>query len=141
MGQDLKGDHLEVIEDTHEDMEDLIIEPVAEADTEIGEGPLRRDMAHRDASVSPVRSASVFIVEDFEELTHMRIPIDVSEQIEQEQAGRVIAGRPIRGVTISHERSDKGEIDQGSNHLRVSALDRAVRENFDELFFKLVMGE
>jgi hypothetical protein len=82
MGQDLKGDHLKLMEEVHQHMEDFIIEPFPEADAEIGEGPLRGDMLHRDASVSPVRSASVFIAEDFEELTHMRIPIDVSEEIE-----------------------------------------------------------
>jgi hypothetical protein len=31
----------------------------------------------------------------------MLIAIDESEKIQEEQAGRVITGRPIRGITIS----------------------------------------
>jgi hypothetical protein len=96
-------------------------------------------MIHRDAGIGTVSPSPVFIVEDFEELTHMRIPIDVSEQIEQEQAGRVIAGRPIRGVTISHEGSDKGEIDQGGDHSGISTLDCAIRKNLNEAFFKAIV--
>jgi len=38
MGQDLEGDHLELVEEIDEDMEDFIIEVFAQADTEMGEG-------------------------------------------------------------------------------------------------------
>jgi hypothetical protein len=71
----------------------------------------------------------------------MLVAIDVSKEIEEEEAGRVIARRAKRGVTISYEGSDKGEIDQGGNHFRVSALHRAIGEDFNELFFEVIMGK
>jgi hypothetical protein len=102
MGQDLKGNHLELMEEVHQHMEDFIIEPFPEADTEIGEGPLRRDMAHRDASGGPVRAASVFIMERFKELTHVLMTINIPKEVQQKEADRIIAGRTIGGITISH---------------------------------------
>jgi len=50
------------MEDTYKNMEDFIIEAFADADTEMREGALRRDMLRGDASVSTVSSASVFIM-------------------------------------------------------------------------------
>jgi len=42
----------------------------------------------------------------------MLISIDVPEEIQEEEAWRVIAGRAFGGVTISYQGADKGEIDQ-----------------------------
>ena len=96
-------------------------------------------MIHRDAGIGAIGSPSVFIMNTLKELAHILIPIDVSEQIEQEKTRRVITGRPIRGVTISHEGSDKGEIDQGGDHSGVSALDCAIGKERNEAFFKAIV--
>lgn len=112
MGQDLKGDHLKLVEEVHQHMEDFIIEPFPEADTEIGEGPLRRDMLHRDVSVGPVRSASVFIMEHFKELTHVLMTINIPKEVQQKETDRIIEGRAIGGISVCHQRSDEREVDQ-----------------------------
>lgn len=96
-------------------------------------------MVQGDPRIGTVSPSSVFIVEDFEELTHMPIPIDIPKEIQEEQAWRVITGRAERGITISHEGSDKGEIDQGGGHSGVSALDCAIGKELNEAFFKAIV--
>lgn len=62
MGEDFKGNHLQFVEDIDEDMEDLIIEVMAEADTKVGEGAFRGDVIHRYACIGSVSPASIFIM-------------------------------------------------------------------------------
>jgi hypothetical protein len=50
------------VEDLNEDMEDLIIEVMAEADTKLREGGLTGDTGHGYAGVSSISSAPIFIV-------------------------------------------------------------------------------
>ena len=95
MGQDLKGDHFKLMEDTYKNMEDFIIEAFADVDTEIREGALRRDMLHGDASVSTVSPASVFIMEDFKELTHILMTIHIPKEIQEKQTWGIITRRAV----------------------------------------------
>jgi len=46
MGQDFKGNHLKLMEDTYKNMEDLIIKAFAYVNAKMGEGALTRDMLH-----------------------------------------------------------------------------------------------
>jgi len=46
MGEDLKGDHLELMEDTYKYMKDFIIKVPPREYTKVGESALRRDMIH-----------------------------------------------------------------------------------------------
>jgi len=82
-----------LLKDINEYMEDFIIEVFAEVSSEIGESARGRDMIHRDASIGPISSASVFIMEDFKEPAHMLIAINIPKEIEEEQTGRVITRR------------------------------------------------
>jgi len=102
VGEDLKGNHLEVMEDSYKNMEDFIIQGFADANTEMREGALRRDMLHGDASIGTVRSASVFIMEHLKELTHILMAVHIPKQIQEKQTRGIITGRAERGITISH---------------------------------------
>ena len=62
MGEDFKADHLQVMKDTNQHMEDFIIEVMSEARPKVGEGSLTGYMLPRDTGVSSLSSASVFIV-------------------------------------------------------------------------------
>jgi len=95
MGQDLKGDHLKVMKDTYKNMEDFIIEAFADADTEMREGALRRDMLRGDASVTTVSSASVFIMENLKELTHVLMTINIPKEVQEKQTWRIITRRAV----------------------------------------------
>jgi hypothetical protein len=83
------------MEDTYKDMEDFIIEAFADADTEMREGALRRDMLHADASVSTVSPASVFIMEDFKELTHILMTINISKEVQEKKSWGIITRRAV----------------------------------------------
>lgn len=42
---------------------------------------------------------------------------------------------------MGHERADEREIDERGNHFGKAALDVAVRKDFNELFFELIIGQ
>lgn len=67
--------------------------------------------------------------------------IDEAKQFQQKQAGRIIARRTDTRVAVSHQRADKGKIDQRGDHTAHAALDIAVFKDFDKAFFKPVMGK
>ena len=83
-----------------------------------------------------IRSAPVFITKQLKELAHILEPIDIVEQVQQEQTWGIIAGRAFVGIAVGHQGTDKGEIDQRSNHAAHTAFDVAVWEYFNEPFFK-----
>lgn len=88
-------------------------------------------MIHRDSGIGSVSPASILVIHNLKELTHMLIPIDVSKEIQEEETWWVIARGVIGRVAVSHKRSDKGEIDQRCDHFRVSTLHRAIVEDFN----------
>ncbi len=66
----------------------------------------------------------------------MSISINVSKQVQQKQAWRIIARRAFVGIAVCHQGADKREIDQRSNHFAHSAFDVTVCEYFNETFFE-----
>ena len=58
MGEDFEGNHFQFVKDINEDMENLIIEVVAEADTKVGESGLRGDVTHGFPGVCSVPAAA-----------------------------------------------------------------------------------
>lgn len=102
MGQDLKGDHLELMKEIDEDMEDFVIEVFAQADTKMGEGSLTGQMIHGDSGIAAIGSSPVFIPEQQEELRHLLIAVDIAKEIEEEEAWGIVArGTPDR-ISMGH---------------------------------------
>jgi len=83
------------MEDTYKNMEDFIIEAFADADTEMREGALRRDMVHGDARVSMVSPASVFIMENLKELTHVLMAVNIPKELQEKKSWGIIARRAV----------------------------------------------
>ena len=92
VGQDFKGDHLQLMEDIDQNMEDLIIAGGAYPASEIGKSRLTGDIVGGDACKPAVRSAAVLIAEYGTEAAHLLVTIDESEQVQQKQTRRVVAG-------------------------------------------------
>ena len=86
-----------------------------------------------------IKSAPVFVPNQFKEFAHILVTIDVSEQVQQEQAWRVMTRGAVRGITFSHKRADKGKIDQRSKHSTHAALDVTVWKDFNKAFFKAIV--
>jgi hypothetical protein len=95
---------------------------------------------HRQASVGTI-SSTAFIPEDFEELTHILIAVDVSKEIQEKQAWGVITRRAVRGISVCDQRPNKGEVDQGGYHPGVAAPDSVIGKDLNELFFKVIVGK
>lgn len=83
------------MEDTYKNMEDFIIEAFADADTEMREGALRRDMVHGDARVSMVSPASVFIMENLKELTHVLMAVNIPKELQEKKSWGIITRRAV----------------------------------------------
>ena len=67
--------------------------------------------------------------------------IDEAEQLQQKQTWRIITRRPHIRVAVSHQRADKGKIDQRGDHAAQAAFNIAIFKDFDEALFKAVMGK
>lgn len=88
-----------------------------------------------------ITSAPVLVTNQCKELTHILVTIDVSKQVQQEKARRIVARRAVRGITIGDKRSDERKINQRGNHLGHTALDIAIGIYFNKAFFELVIGK
>jgi hypothetical protein len=98
-------------------------------------------MVHINAGVGPIRPAFVLVPKILEEPVHVRVLIDVPEQLQQKQRDRIIWWRTFHGVKVSGQGPDKGKIDQRDDHPRKSALNIPVGKDFDKPFFELIRRE
>ncbi len=100
------------MKDANQNMKDFIVKPFPQADTKVRKRTFRRDIIHGDARIGTVSSPSVFVMEDIKEVVHILITIDISKEIQEKQAWRVITGRAEWGIAVCNQGSDEGEIDQ-----------------------------
>jgi len=91
--------------------------------------------------MSTVSPSPIFVTKQLKEFSHVLMSIDIAKQVEQEDTWGIIARRAIRGITVSDNGSDKGKIDEGSYHSSVSALNVSIEQDFNEAFFKLIIGK
>jgi len=137
MREDLGGDHLKLLEDPDHDMENFLIEIFAEARPEIGEGGLTRQIFQAKAGISAIGPAPV--PEQSKDVAAVEVPMKSTKQIDQEEAGRIIAGWSDLGVAVGNQAANEGEIDQRGDHFGIATLDGAIREDLHESFFELVV--
>ena len=112
MGKDLKGDHLKFMKDANQNMKDFIVKPFPQADTKVRKRAFRRDIIHGDARIGTVTPTSVFVMKDIKEVAHILMSVDISKEIQEKQAWRVITGRAEWGIAMCNQGSDEREIDQ-----------------------------
>ncbi len=89
MSQDFEGDHLQLMKNINENVEDFIVEGFPEALSEVGKGCLTRKLAHGEAGIGAVSPAFVFITEMFAKLGDSGISFKVPEQVNKEKAWRI----------------------------------------------------
>jgi hypothetical protein len=136
MSNDIKGDHFKLVKDIHQDVEDFIVQTLTKPGLEVGKRAFGGNMVHINAGVGPVSPAFVFVPKILEEPVHVRVLIDVPEQLQQKQRDRIIWRRTFHGIKVSGQGSDKGKIDQRGDHSCKSTLDIPIGKDFDEPFFK-----
>ena len=78
-----------------------------------------------------IASTPIFVSNQLQEFGHILMCIDIAKQIKQEQTWRIVARRAVRGIAVSHQRPDKGEVDQRGEHSTHSAFDITVWEDFN----------
>ena len=121
MGEDLEGNHFQVMEDAHQDMEDVIISFFSDALPEVGKGSFGGDIFNNTGIVT-IFPASFLIPKHGQKGVHVRVVVNIPEQVQEKECYRVIAGRPEDAVGIYRQRPDKGEVNQRGDHTCISAL-------------------
>jgi len=121
MGEDLEGNHFQVMEDAHQDMKDVIVSFFSDALAEVGEGSFGGDV-FKDAGIAPIFTPSFRFPKHRQKGVHVRVVVNIPEQVQEKECYRVIAGRAEDAVGINYQGPDKGEVNQGDDHACISAL-------------------
>ena len=139
MREDLEGDHLKLFKDTHHHVEDFLVEKFAKACSEVGEGGLAGQVLHGKAGISSIGPSPVLIAKQGEQVIAIEVsPVKVTKEVNEEDAGGIIARRTNVSVTMGDETANEGEIDQRGDHSWVTTSNGAVRKNFDKSFIESV---
>jgi len=140
MGEDLEGNHFQVMEDAHQDMKDVIVSFFSDALAEVGEGSFGGDV-ESNAGIAPIFTSSFLIPQHSEKGVHVGVVVNIPEQVQEKESHRVIAGRAEDTVSIRHQGADKGEINQGGDYPGIAALDIPVGLYTYEAFLKGVLRQ
>jgi hypothetical protein len=111
-------------------MEDAIIQGFAQAIFEIGEGSLTGDKTIPNACVDAVVLSFNGIPHHINKGFHIGILFEVAEQLDQEQADRVV-GEANETISVGYDGADKGEVYQGRDESGKATDNAAVRVDFD----------
>jgi len=120
MGQDFEGDHFHVMEEAHQDMKDVIVSFVSNALAEVGKGSFGGDVLN-NTGIAPVVFPPVLIPKHRQKGVHVRVVVNMPEQVQEKECHRVIAGRTEDAVGIRRHGPDKREVNQRGDHTGISA--------------------
>jgi hypothetical protein len=112
VGKDREGNHFQLMEDIHQDMKDVVVSRFAYALAEVGEGSFGGNV-FCNAGNAPVFAAPLLVPERCDKGVHVRIAVNMPEQIQGKKRHRVIAGRPEDAVGVGGHGADEGKVDQG----------------------------
>jgi hypothetical protein len=140
MGEDLEGDHFEVMEEAHQDMKDVIVSLLSDALAEVGEGSFGGDVVD-NACMAPIFTSSFLLPKDRQKSIHVRVVVNIAEQVQEKERHRIIAGRPEDAVGIRRQRADKGKVNQRGDHTGISALYIPPGIDKNELFPEDILRE
>jgi hypothetical protein len=121
MGEDLEGNHFQVMEDAHQDMKDVIVSFFSDALAEVGKGSFGGDVFN-NTGIVPIFTPSFLIPKHRQKGVHVRVVVNIPEQVQEKECRRVIAGRAEDAIGINRQRPDKGKVNQGCDHTCISAL-------------------
>jgi hypothetical protein len=82
MSQNVKGNHFQPVKDTHQHMEDFVVQRCSQPGSEVGKGCLTGNMGI-DACKQTIRPAPMLITQDFTKPAHLFMVIDMAKQVEQ----------------------------------------------------------
>ncbi len=71
-------------------------------------------------------------------MAHILMTVDMTKNVEEEQAWWIVTRRSIGRITIGNKRSDKRKIDEGRDHFAVTTLYIAIFEDFDKTLIEPV---
>ena len=84
MGQDVKGDHLQLMKNVNQSVEDFVVEGLTESFPKNRKSAFTRDMFQRDAGISAISPSSILITQNAEEMAHILMAVDMTKKVEEE---------------------------------------------------------
>jgi len=121
MGEYLEGNHFQVMEEAYQDMKDIIVSFFSYALAEVGKGSFGGDV-ESNTSIAPIFTPSFLFPKHSQKGIHVRVVINIPEQVQEKECHRVIAGRAEDAVGIRRQGPDKREVNQRGDHTCISAL-------------------
>ena len=110
------------MEDADQDMKDIIVSVFSDALPEVGKGSFRGDVFN-NTGIFSIFTPSFLIPQHRQKGAHVRVVVNISEQVQEKECRRVIAGRAKDAIGIRRHGPDKGEVNQGDDHTCKSTLD------------------
>lgn len=126
------------MEDAHQDMKDVIISFFSDALAEVGKGSFGGDV-ESNAGIVPIFPPSFLLPKHRQKGVHVRMVVNIAEQVQEKECHRVIAGRAEDAVGINYQGPDKGEVNQGGDHTCISALHIPSGINRNEAFLEDIL--
>ena len=133
MGDNLEGNHFQVMEDAHQDMKDVIVSFFSDALPEVGEGSFGGDVGI-NAGKAPIFTSPFLIPQDGQKGVHVGVVVNIPKQVQEKEGNRIIAGRTEDAVGIGRQGADKGEVNQVGDHACISARYIPPRVDKNEAF-------
>jgi hypothetical protein len=96
MGEELEGNHFQVMEDAHQDMKDVIVSFFSDALAEIGEGSFGGDV-ESNAGIAPIFTSSFLLPKHRQKGVHVGVVVNIPEQVQEKESHRVIRARRSLG--------------------------------------------
>jgi len=140
MGEDLEGNHFQIMKDAHQDMKDVVVSFFSDALAEVGKGSFGGDV-ESNAGIAPIFTSSFLIPQHSEKGVHVGVVVNIPEQVQEKESHLVIAGRTKDAVDVRHQGPDKGEVNQGDNHTCISTLYIPAGIDKNEAFLKGVLRQ
>jgi hypothetical protein len=115
MGENLEGNHVQVMEDADQNMKDVIVSFFSNALPKVGKGSFRGDVSN-NTGIFPILTPSFLIPQHRQKGVHVRVVVNIPEQVQEEESHRIVAWRAKDAIGIRREGPDKGKVNQGDDH-------------------------
>ena len=138
-GEDVEAQKPQLFNNRNQGVKDLLIKSFPDAAAKVGKGCLTGDAIAANATETAVGFAAQRIAQDETKIFDGTDSIQVAKQIENKKRNGIIAGTAEDGISIGSDRTDKREINDGSDQLRHAAANGSVVIDMDEFLSKFIV--
>lgn len=139
--QNIETEEAQFLNDRNESVKDLLIERLADASAEVGEGCFIGNAIARNAGQTAIVIAAQRIAQDETKVFDGKDSIQVAKQIEKKKGNGIIAATSEDGMGIGRNGADEREINDGSGPMRHAPADGTIVVDMNEFLAEPVVGK